>query len=131
MSWYLDSSAILKFIFAEPERPTLLKELSGVVISSELARLEVRRTVFKMQPGAIALADEELAKINFVDLSATVLKMAGSFTENITLGSLDAIHVATALLLGDRIEGIITYDKQMAANAKKMGINVLSPGAKL
>jgi hypothetical protein len=47
------------------------------------------------------------------------------------LGSLGAIHVATTLLLGERIEGLITYDKQMAKNAKKMGINVLSPGAKV
>ena len=131
MSWYLDSSAILKFIFAEPERPVLVKEISGGVISSELSRLEVRRAVFKMQPSAIELADEELAKINFADLSGTVLRMAGSFGENISLGSLDAIHVATTLLLGERIEGLITYDKQMAKNAKKMGINVLSPGAKL
>lgn len=131
MSWYLDSSAILKFVFAEPERPALVKEISNGVISSELSRLEVRRVVFRMQPSAIELADEELSKINFADLSATVLKMAGAFGENITLGSLDAIHVATALLLGERIEGIITYDKQMVANAKKMDINVLSPGAKL
>ena len=68
MSWYLDSSAILKFVFAEPERPELVKEISGGVISSELSRLEVRRAVFKMQPSAIELADEELSKINFADL---------------------------------------------------------------
>jgi hypothetical protein len=35
------------------------------------------------------------------------------------------------MTLGKGIEGIITYDKQMIANAATMGIKVLSPGAKL
>lgn len=130
MSWYLDSSAILKFIFAEPERPALVKALISPAISSELARLEVKRAVYRMQPKNIALANEELARISFVMVSNQVLKIAEAFTANVSLATLDSIHVATVLTLGKKVDGIITYDKQMIANAEKMGIKVLSPGLK-
>ena len=56
---------------------------------------------------------------------------AEAFNEDVSLRTLDAIHVASALLISGSIDGMITYDKQMAKNAKKMGINVLSPGAKV
>jgi len=130
LSWYLDSSAILKFIFAEPERPALVKALISPAISSELARLEVKRAVYRMQPKNIALANEELARISFVMVSNQVLKIAEAFTTNVSLATLDSIHVATVLTLGKKVDGIITYDKQMIANAEKMGIKVLSPGLK-
>ena len=130
MSWYLDSSAILKYIFAEPERPALLKALTSQAISSELARVEVKRAVYRINPKDIILANEELSRINFVSISNQVLGVAESFTSSVTLATLDAIHVATAITLGKGIEGIITYHKQMIANAATMGIKVLSPGAK-
>ena len=130
MSWYLDSSAILKYVFAEPERPAMIKALTSQAISSELARLEVKRAVFRINPKDIELANEELSRINFVSISNQVLTVAESFTGSVTLATLDAIHVATAITLGHQIEGIITYDKQMISNAAVMGIKVLSPGAK-
>jgi hypothetical protein len=34
------------------------------------------------------------------------------------------------LSLEGAVEGLITYDKQMIANAKLLGINVISPGMK-
>jgi uncharacterized protein len=131
LSWYLDSSAILKYVFAEPERPAMVKALTSQAISSELARLEVKRAVFRINPRDIELANEELSRINFVSISNQVLTVAESFTGSVTLATLDAIHVATAITLGHQIEGIITYDKQMISNAAVMGIKVLSPGAKL
>jgi hypothetical protein len=84
-----------------------------------------------MQPKNIDKANEELARINFVTLSEQVLNTAEAFTGNVTLATLDSIHVATVLALGEKVEGIITYDRQMITNAKTMGIKVLSPGAKL
>jgi predicted nucleic acid-binding protein len=130
LSWYLDSSAILKYVFAEPERPAMVKALTSQAISSELARLEVKRAVFRINPKDIELANEELSRINFVSISNQVLTVAESFTGSVTLATLDSIHVATAITLGHQIEGIITYDKQMISNAAVMGIKVLSPGAK-
>ena len=117
-------------MFAEPERPAMVKALTSQAISSELARLEVKRAVFRINPKDIELANEELSRINFVSISNQVLTVAESFTGSVTLATLDSIHVATAITLGHQIEGIITYDKQMISNAAVMGIKVLSPGAK-
>ncbi len=108
-----------------------MKALTSQAISSELARLEVKRAVYRIQPKNIALANEELARISFVMVSDQVLRIAEAFTGNVALTTLDSIHFATALTLGEGIEGIITYDKHMITNAGKMGIKVLSPGAKL
>ena len=121
----------MKYVFAEPERPTMVKALTSQAISSELARLEVKRAVYRINPKDIALANDELSRVNFVSISNQVLTVAESFTGSVTLATLDAIHVATAISLGNQIEGIITYDKQMITNAGLMGIKVLSPGAKL
>jgi predicted nucleic acid-binding protein len=109
----------------------MVKALTSQAISSELARLEVKRAVYRINPKDIALANEELSRVNFVSISNQVLTVAESFTGSVTLATLDAIHVATAISLGNQIDGIITYDKQMLTNARNMGIKVLSPGAKL
>ena len=121
----------MKYVFAEPERPAMVKALTSQAISSELARLEVKRAVYRINPKDIALANEELSRVNFVSISNQILTVAESFTGSVTLATLDAIHVATAISLGNQIDGIITYDKQMLTNARNMGIKVLSPGAKL
>jgi uncharacterized protein len=111
LSWYIDSSAILKLIFIEKETAELDKAMKN------------RKMIF--------VADDVLAQIESLTLEQKVLNFAEAFNEDVSLRTLDAIHVASALLISGSIDGMITYDKQMAKNAKKMGINVLSPGAKV
>ena len=43
------------------------------------------------------------------------------------LGSLDAIHLATAGWIGADLAEIVTYDQRMAAAARSMGYKVSSP----
>ena len=43
------------------------------------------------------------------------------------LRTLDAIHVQCALLLGDELEGFVTYDERTAAVARAAGLPVLAP----
>jgi len=43
------------------------------------------------------------------------------------LRSLDAIHVAAALALADRLELLITYDGRMAQAAERFHLPVLMP----
>ena len=47
-----------------------------------------------------------------------------------TVGTLDAIHLATAVRLSKagELNALMTYDKQLAAGAQEHGITVLSPG---
>ena len=130
MSWYLDSSAILKTIFDEKERPDLLRFLNSQSTSSRLSKIEVRRTVARLVPTKTAEVNLELDKINFLPISNPILMAAENFSSEITLRTLDAIHIATVMSLEGSIEGLITYDRQMIANAKLLGIKVISPGMK-
>jgi uncharacterized protein len=43
------------------------------------------------------------------------------------LRSLDAAHLATALSVGDELEGIVTYDERLATAARALGLGVLHP----
>jgi hypothetical protein len=43
------------------------------------------------------------------------------------LRTLDAIHVAAALDLGDDLEGMVTYDERLAQAAEQNGIRVTAP----
>ena len=43
------------------------------------------------------------------------------------LRTLDAIHLATALAVGDDLGAIVTYDKRMAAAAGSLGLRTVSP----
>ena len=42
--------------------------------------------------------------------------------------SLDAIHLASALELGDELDELATYDAHLAEAARCYGITVVSPG---
>jgi uncharacterized protein len=44
-----------------------------------------------------------------------------------SLRSLDAIHLATARLLGPDLDALVTYDHRLASAATDAGLAVLSP----
>jgi len=43
------------------------------------------------------------------------------------LRTLDALHLATALELGDDLEGLLTYDDRVAAGTEALSITVVTP----
>ena len=43
------------------------------------------------------------------------------------LRSLDAIHLATARLLGPELTALVTYDERLAKAAADAGVSVLAP----
>jgi predicted nucleic acid-binding protein len=43
------------------------------------------------------------------------------------LRSLDAIHLATARLLGSDLDALVTYDNRLASAATEAGLAVLAP----
>lgn len=45
------------------------------------------------------------------------------------LRSLDAPHLAAALDLGDDLDGLVTYDDQLARAARLHGVTVVAPSA--
>ena len=127
MNYYLDSSAILKFILDESESRSLRKLHIDDAYSSDIARLEVRRTLDRLDSADGTPAKEALEMIHFVELSETVLSIAESFRGLPMLRSLDAIHLASATIVKSKIKAIITYDHDMATAAELLGFEVVAP----
>lgn len=127
---YLDSSAIVKLVAPEPETAGLVEALRSDpdAISSALARVEVTRTL--MRAGAtskrVSRAAAVLERIALVPIDAGILGRAADL-EPPDLRTLDAIHLATALLLRQDIAGVVTYDARLAGAAAGAGIAVLAP----
>ena len=130
MSWYADSSAILKLLIEEKESTALADFIDFTIKSSVLTRVEVIRVLHKIAPERIPQAHIILEEIDVTPVNSGVLSIAENFAPTITLKSLDALHVATAIFLDESIKGVLTYDKSMIKNAKELGIKVVSPGIK-
>ena len=130
MSWYADSSALLKLLIVEKESVALTDFIDFTIKSSVLTQVEVIRTLHKIAPEKIAEAQIILNGIDLTPVNLAILTVAENFSPSITLKSLDAIHVATVIFLNKSVEGVITYDKAMIKNAKELGIRVASPGMK-
>ena len=126
---YLDSSAFVKVIIREPESNALRKFLKVWPdrTSSALLRVESIRAVRPHGPQAIRKAAAGLATVNIIAIDNELLDAAGRL-EPIALRSLDAIHLASALTLGDELGVLVTYDERMAEASKEMAIQVESPG---
>jgi predicted nucleic acid-binding protein len=125
--YYIDASAILKLIKREKESDALYKSLPDAIISSQIIRVEVMRTVVGSSDDLILEAQKRLRQISYLEVNEEVIRNASIFGTNISSRTLDSIHLASALFLGRAIDGIITYDKTMIADAKLLGIPVLSP----
>ncbi len=124
---YVDSSAIVKLVVREPESRALLRYVRHrALIASALARTEVARALLHFGDLGLARAKEALARIDLVRINDRVLANAGELRPP-TLRSLDAVHLATVLLLGSELKALVTYDDRMALAARAMGFRVVAP----
>jgi len=125
---YLDSSAIVKLVVEEPESAALRRYLRRrrPLMSSSLARTEVMRAVLPAGDKALTRARQVLARVDLIRINDRVLDAAGGLRP-LDLRSLDAIHLATAELLGTDLGPVVTYDTRQAEAAKQLGHRVASP----
>ena len=124
---YLDSSAIVKLVVREPESTALRAYLRRrrPLVSSALARTEVARAVLELGVSVARRAQDVLDRIELVRVNDRVLAAAGTVLPP-DVRSLDAIHLATASLLGRHLE-LVTYDGRLALAARANGIKVACP----
>ena len=59
-------------------------------------------------------------------MTTSVFEQAGRL-EPVALRSLDAIHLAAALNMGDDLGGLVTYERALASAARSCGIEVIAP----
>ena len=91
--------------------------------TSVVGEIEVRQVAAR----AGADADAVLAPLSLIELDGPIRRSAGGVGSP-ALRSLDAIHLATALSLGDDLGAFCCYDTRLAADAETAGLTVLSPG---
>lgn len=121
MAYYLDTSALVKLVVAEPEtealRAWLLSRQSDGV-ASDLVRTELARAVRRAAPDRLSSVRAVLDGLVLISCTTATFESAGRLMPA-TLRSLDALHLATALELGDDLDGMVTYEtlrsRQLAA----------------
>lgn len=129
MAFYLDTSALVKLVAAEPETAALrtwLQEVDRELVACDLARTELMRAVRRVVPERALQARAVLDSIILVQVTSAVFENAGRL-DPFGLRSLDAIHLAAALDLGDDLEGLVTYDDRLADAAVSNGVTVVTP----
>ena len=104
------------------------------VVSSEIALTEVLRSSRRLAGGLPAAGDvimrrakSVLSGVILLTLDRRTLELAAALDDR-QLRSLDAIHVAAAVLAGDDLDAFVTYDRQQGRAAAQAGFQVLSPG---
>ena len=127
---YLDASAIVKTLTEEVESGALRTYLEprSRRVTSRIAAVEVPRALARKRvpPDEADAISAELAALVLLDVTASVAASAAKL-EPPSLRSLDAIHLATAMTIGDELEALVTYDGRMANAAALLGLRVVAP----
>jgi predicted nucleic acid-binding protein len=128
MAIYVDTSAAVKLLVRESETSALrrwLRDGERDLVSSDLLRTELSRVALRLGDG-MQRAEAILAGIIVLPVTTTTFDAAGRL-EPASLRSLDALHLAAALDLGDELDAILTYDERLAAAAMTNGVEVVAP----
>jgi uncharacterized protein len=131
---YLDTSALLKVVKPERETEALRAWLACrpagcELITSALSRVEIVRTLRRDGLGAAqaeSSADQALAGVHLLAVTNDVMIRANGYGMR-RLGSLDAIHLASADRYRAELTDFVTYDEELAAAAANLGLAVLAP----
>ena len=128
---YVDSSAFVKLFVLEPESEALLDFLTPREprVSSLLLRTEVLRAAMRatLTPRRMHQVYALLDAVQLIPMDVAISDAAGTLHPP-ELRSLDAIHLATARLLGSDLEALVTYDARLADAATWYGLTVVRPG---
>ncbi|MDX2207844.1 MAG: type II toxin-antitoxin system VapC family toxin [Gemmatimonadales bacterium] len=136
MILYFDASVVLRLVLGEANALADRGRFVGAVASA-LTEVESLRTIDRLaRQGLLSIDDvadrrqavyQLLEEVELVDISRAVLRRAGE-PFSTPLGTLDAIHLATALHWRDATGSdltMATHDKAIAAAARAAGITVI------
>ncbi len=136
MITYLDTSALLRLVLREAGSLEELRSCEAL-LSSELLAVESLRTIDRLRlQGALSMDEaavrrsavtEWLEAVDLVLLQRPILARATD-PFPVPLGTLDALHLATALLWREQAREplvMATHDGSLALAARAFGIEVL------
>ncbi len=120
----------MKLVVSEPETDALLAWLADWPdrVTSALSGLELTRTLRRARaaPPAFARARLVLGAVATLRIDQLVLDHAAALKDP-QLRSLDALHLGSALSLGDLPDAFVTYDERLARAAKRLKLTVVAP----
>ena len=126
---YLDTSAALKLVVAEPETRRLelwMAERAGIPrVSSRLLRIEMLQAVTRAAPHQVSRANVVLSAIAL--LSMDDVAPAAEVIGDKTLRSLDAIPLATVHEIRTDLSAFVCYDKRLQDSEHALGLPVEAP----
>jgi predicted nucleic acid-binding protein len=130
---YVDTSALLRLVLREPGALEDLRSCESLV-SSELTVVESLRTIDRLRlQGALSAEDaasrrdtatEWLEAVDLVLLQRPILARASEPFPT-PLGTLNAVHLSTALVWQDRVGRrlvMATHDRDLALAARSFGL---------
>lgn len=123
---YLDSSVALRTILDVPERSRLQRWMDSpgtVHVSSRLLRTEVIR-VLRRDSRPLSDGSPLLDRVGLLDIVRETHTIAESIERHVK--TLDALHLATALLIGEPVT-VASHDAAMKAAARHLGFKVHDP----
>jgi len=131
---YVDSSVLIRLLFGQPNAFARWPQVTQA-ISSELVRVECLRTIDRTAIRG-QLTDETVAqyrsaaldlfdRLTLVPISSVILGRAAEPFPT-SLGTLDAIHLATALQASPEFDPLLvaTHDGELAMAARSVGLEV-------
>lgn len=129
MAFYVDTSALVKAVIQE-EHSDAFREwhggISAPLVTSDLARAELPRAVRRADSTQAVRARAVLDRMTILVVT-TELFQAAARLEPTSLRTLDAVHLACALDLGDDLEGLVAYDDRLLEAAQAYGVATITP----
>jgi uncharacterized protein len=126
---YLDASALVTLISGRP----YARELQGFLAerpalpmaTSTVGFVETVRTLDRV--GNYPTLMQDLIR-NFTEILVTEEVRDAAALAPPGVRTLDAVHVASAQVLGDALDVLVTYDRRMLDVARGVGLPVAAPG---
>jgi predicted nucleic acid-binding protein len=132
---YLDSSVLLRVLLNQSQKLTNFKDLKRPV-ASKLLKPECLRTLDRLRVRGALTEDnfikasedlyEALDSIEFIEIDHRILERVGS-SFPLPLGTLDAIHLSSALLWRESFNvsiDFLTHDDELGKVARVFGFQV-------
>ena len=134
MSMYVDTSALLRVVLREPaalgdlrsEDPLVSSEVIGVESARTIDRLRLQGSLTTEEAATrVRAVNDWLEAFDLVLVRSAVLSRA-SEPMPLALGTVDAIHLATALIWRERMGSIsmATHDTTLGIAARSFGFEV-------
>jgi uncharacterized protein len=128
--YYADTSAVIKLLAEETHSRAFAAfydaQADAEWVSSALLRVEVTRAVARAMPALLPDAHDLLLAFSTIALDDGVVEGAMNESDR-GLRSLDAIHLATARILGTDLDAVVSYDDRLIKAATDAGLTTMSP----